>query len=382
MQKDEKSVIDNLTDAEINNIISGGIDTDVDYNNDAEDFDSSYEDEFDSIDFYQTRDSNEIIDKSELLNMLKSRIVTKRSVHGTVIAATDKEYVVVNGSAINTPIAICQLNKPFDNYYVYVPFAYFFAETEQPFIRMELAKRGVENKDRETKKLYSLQYYINAPVNITLIGYNKTDKVFYGSRIEALERAEKNFFNKGRIVNGQKKVATKGSIMYNATVIYVQDNYACVEVAGIPTYMTKKDLSYLNILSVHQILKMGDKIDVMITDISINPKTNRRTLKASVRGTLAIDPTLTALNKAPVGYKGKVSAIVTACKPDPEKYCIFLATAFGYNAIALSFRAYLGGKYGENPLKNKLPTPGTKVTFLPFKKYSNVMIGIITDING
>lgn len=320
----------------------------------------------------------ETMRQQELVSLIKSFIKLKMPVPVTVIGSDTHKI----GPFVLT-CAVCQMEKPFERFKVYVPYNYMFTLEEKAYLKE--ATRPASGQSTEDQQAFALRFVLGGRTEVMLekISENETGIIVTGNRSKALAKRQWQYFERGRLnATGKRCTAQKGSRVRNCNVFIVTDNSAFVDICGVSTEIPIRHLTYYNTPSIYDVVKPGNTVNVLISDVYRDER-NRLRLEASVKLYNKEDPTLPALERAakrldPKGrtnYRACTTAVV--CYVNREKHRFHIYTDMGYNAIALHHNIY--GKHGT---LNAPPHKGSRVIFQPIArpKNANFMIGYITEV--
>lgn len=312
--------------------------------------------------------------------LMRRVIASKILLNAELITVREKNITTSEGELLTIVCGIFKLEKPFESFTVQVPFSEMF--TAKELLLLKDKKSYLKNKSIKRREYSYINTFLAGRTTLQITRLSKKSLVCEASRVEALKRQEKIYFERGILgKNGERTRPKKGSIIRGCNVFLVENGYIRVDVCGIPTRINKVDLSYKLEFSAKDIINPGDKIDVLILDII--EFSNQRKLKVSSKE-LYDNPTKKPFEEAckNLGPTGRVVGTIIYIDKDPKKTRYGVFTETGYRAIALSHKVSFNPNNYMNDIDAKKLKPGTKVIFEPYLalKKSFTMVGQIVEV--
>lgn len=320
---------------------------------------------------------------TESWNILKALARAGRTFRARVIATAQKRIRSRDGVYNNTECVVCKFEKPFNDFFVYIPYAAWFKDAREEHMMRDTLKGTIKNNaDRNRIITESISLYLNSVDIVSIVSayYDKgtNEHVVVASRSRALNNKENYYFNKGVRYRGKLRKPKVGTIVHNCNILFVKNDCIYLNVCGIPTRIDKPELSWEEITSAKNLFKRGDTTDVIIREIKTLTISGRtiRVIRASVKR-LTPDTTIPALNMAEnrLGNAGKVSGTLTRIV-DFEGTCrYYIQTELGYRACARSRNVSDMLNDREYFKSTTVPMVGDKVIFIPKARRRNMMYG-------
>lgn len=384
-------IINTMSESEAQEFLGIQIENNVVNNNSSSSFDHQAIAIQENVEFYHHGYSSNVEEnENEVWNILESLRRTKHIIPATMIGS-DCQSVTINRGGKNIKryimYALFRLPAPYDSFTIYVNFYDFFTEKERADFRAAHLSTGRPYPERGTREEAILQERIlnrhtGYTFEITLEKTSKETNLITGSRVDALRRRFKQYFNRGIVVNGKLQKPQAGSIVKGCPITRITRKSVRVDICGIPTSIPLKEISYRFISSPYDIFKPGDIADVYICNIkkkNSGSKPDDVTIAASIK-LAAPDPTIEALNKELSEDKILSNVLGKIVFVNPNRHCYHVYTEKGYNCIALSSKASsLKDTFGQSTSYVQEPKAGMKAIIKPYRIIGNVMIGVIVN---
>lgn len=250
--------------------------------------------------------------------------------------------------------AVCQIDG-YKEFPITVPYEFMDAP---PNLSVE--------KTSKTRQEQFINRLLGAKINIVI--EQLKDGVGIGNRTLANYFQRRKYFYRGykKHIDSKKRVIGQNSIINDAQVIGVYENFIKVEFFGATAKIPVKELTNEMVSHGKELYYIGDKIQIKIKEIKyLNDEGRHVRVKASAKD-LMKDDALIALDKAELNE----SVLAVVKKVSYLNGNIFVCTNSGYNAVITSVAA-------DARARIKI---GSIVRFRLTKKQNQYGVGVISEL--